>query len=204
LVPYETHPLFNAPPDASAPLLRYIDLAKFISLLTTQSLFLSRSDLLGDEFEGSMTRMNLEMRSELFGGIPEDKWPLISRSRQMTRLWTYVNCWSGAPSESVAMWRLYVGDGNGLAIESTFDRLRDSIGGEKHVFVGTVKYADWDQRLIPESNLLAPFVYKRRGFSYEHEVRAVVQALPVNDSTEAVDWDAEPVAGINIPVSVPA
>lgn len=44
-----------------------------------------------------------------------------------------------------------MGDGNGVAIESTTTRLRNAFHDEpRPVFVGKVRYIDFDQDVIPE------------------------------------------------------
>jgi hypothetical protein len=50
------------------------------------------------------------------------------------------------------MWRLYVGDDNGLAVESTYERPTSSFRGERNVFVGMVRYVDWQEQVIPKGN----------------------------------------------------
>jgi hypothetical protein len=37
-----------------------------------------------------------------------------------------------------------------------------------------VRYVDYEIDWIPESNALAPFLYKRKSFEHEHEVRALI------------------------------
>jgi hypothetical protein len=61
-MPFVKHDHFEAPTDPSAPIFRYMDLAKFVSLLDTRALFFSRADLLGDAFEGSVTRSSSRRR----------------------------------------------------------------------------------------------------------------------------------------------
>ncbi len=199
-VPFEEHPVFKPPKDAAAPLFRYMDLGKFVSLLERRALFFTRSDRLGDTFEGSLTKANLELRPELFAGIPEAMWPKLVVTRRQMRFWTFINCWTSSSTESVAMWRLYVGDGNGLAVESTYERLIAAIGGELRVFVGSVQYADWNRSIIPEGNMLTPFLYKRIGFEYEREIRAIIQDLPIVD--KKVDWSHPLKPGLTVPVDV--
>jgi hypothetical protein len=200
-MPFQEHELFEPPENRATPLFRYVDLAKFVSLLRSSSLFFARSDRLGDSFEGSMTRANLDFRPELYPQMTDHDWRSMIRMRQAIRSWTFLNCWTAAPTESIAMWRLYVGGGNGLAIESSYTRLTQVLGYEKPVFVGAVKYVNWDQRLIPEGSTFAPFLYKRNGFEYEHEVRAMIQDMPALPNMEP-DWDRPVEPGRNVPVEV--
>jgi hypothetical protein len=46
-------------PPAETPVWRYMTLAQLLSLLHTQALFLCRSDLFDDQFEGSFTEGSL-------------------------------------------------------------------------------------------------------------------------------------------------
>ena len=57
--------------DRNVPIWRYMDIAKFLSLLDKQSLFFSRLDHLGDPFEGSLTRQRELARREI-PGLHED------------------------------------------------------------------------------------------------------------------------------------
>ncbi len=69
-----------------------------------------------------------------------------------------------------------------------------------------VKYADWRTGLIPEDDALAPFMYKRKGFEYEQELRAIYQrviptGLPLSISPPLI-WDHEQLPGVLVPVDV--
>lgn len=100
------------------------------------------------------------------------------RRRRWLPQHTFINCWTLSSYESVAMWRMYVGDGNGVAIESTFRRLTDALSREpRPVFVGKVKYIDFELDFVPEENAMQPFIRKRRSFEYEKEVRALTSTL---------------------------
>jgi hypothetical protein len=104
-----------------------MDFVKFVWLLDRASLYFTRVDQLGDRFEGSMSRANLKARDTMDprvidAGRPEllRRWEHVRRTLPQ---YHYVNCWTLSGYESVAMWRLYVGDGNGVAIQSTFRSL---------------------------------------------------------------------------------
>jgi hypothetical protein len=198
-MPFVKHPLFEAPKARTAPLFRYIDLAKLVSLLDTRSLFFARSDRLGDPFEGSIATANVDQRSTLYEGIPPTRWPMMIQMRERTRFWTHINCWS-ASTESVAMWRLYSGDGSGLAVESTYDRLCKAVGSDEEIYVGRVHYANWQSDVIPEGNTMWPYVYKRAGFAYEHEVRALIQRFLLRD--DAIQLQEPGPVGRLVPVDL--
>jgi hypothetical protein len=188
-VPYTEHPVFDPPP-GDAPLWRYMDFTKFVSLIHTRALYFARADTLGDPFEGAFTRANLAFRPYWAEreGLPVDFFDGLAESRRLMPLALFVNSWHWNEVESAAMWSLYLRSGEGIAIRSTFTNLCDSLQGEDSlVFAGQVRYTDYDSvkdvpsdspehdsTLIPEDNALAPFVHKRRSYEHEREVRVVV------------------------------
>lgn len=174
VMPYEAHPVFEAPQSEDAAIWRYMSLAKLISLLSLRSLFFSRADLIGDPLEGSVGGGNVRMRPEWYG----EHYEMVERNRaqfsQGLPQCTGLNCWHVSEYESAALWRLYGGD-SGVAVRSTYARLVGSLRGDSKVFVGLVQYADYEHDVIPEGTTLGPFLYKRRSFEHERELRAVVQ-----------------------------
>ncbi len=207
-MPFSENPCAKTPSDVSAPLLRYIDLAKFVDLLKESALYFARSDKLGDAFEGSMTQANLRSRRDQTEETDAGEGEQLSAIRRNLTSATFINCWASSP-ESVAMWRLYGGGKNGLAIESSYSRLTGAIEGERRVFVSDVTYADYSAQSIPETNLLAPFLYKRDAFAYERELRALVQDEPsiavfkgMDPTSRMLDWSEHVPAGMNVPVDV--
>jgi hypothetical protein len=120
------------------------------------------------------------------------------RSNGWHREWTYVNCWHMNEHESAAMWRLYARTKEAVAIQSTYARLRDCLPPEVNmgtveadesfgwrieqrglVYLGEVEYIDVATEAIPQQGFrLTPFMYKRKSFEHEHEVRAVISTAP--------------------------
>ena len=172
---YKEHPIF-IPPEDQAILYRYMDFTKFVSILDTRSLFFARADRLGDPFEGSLSKANVALRPLLYKDqIPKSWLPQIANFMKSNRQYTFISCWHEAIDESAAMWRLYARESDGIAIRTSFGSFVRSLEGDDDVFVGKIQYVDYDTTFIPEGNSLAPFVYKRRGFEHENEVRAVTQ-----------------------------
>ena len=89
----------------------------------------------------------------------------------------FVSCWHMNDSESTAMWREYVKDTNGLAIQSTFSRLAQCLNGysnQDQLKIGMVNYIDYE---VDKFNLeiLWEFIFsKRKPFEHERELRAVI------------------------------
>ncbi len=61
----EPHPEFVHPSDLKVKIWRFMSLAKFLSLLHTNSLYFSRSDKLGDPFEGSISLRDSEIERSI-------------------------------------------------------------------------------------------------------------------------------------------
>jgi hypothetical protein len=173
---YRENREFEKPENENAKIWRYIDFAKLVSLLDKQALFFSRADKLGDPFEGAFTKENILQIKNL-----EDEKSARERLRLYEALFetfpkcTVLNCWHLNEFESAAMWRLYLSNNQGVALQSTFSSLKNSIDEDSHVvYIGKVKYIDYDLETIPEG-LYSPFVHKRKNYEHEREIRALVQ-----------------------------
>ena len=201
---YEEHPDLEKPADENAAIWRYLDFTKFVSLLDRQALFFAQADTLPDPFEGSYPRENVRLRPELHKHLPEDalrKFAFVSRE---IRRFTLLNCWHIGENESAAMWKLYLKTDEGVAIRSTFRRLADSFKAcaDRRVYIGKVKYIDYETDSFPEGKLVYPFVHKRMSFAHECELRAVIQLLPVPEGLR-VNWTKElSHGGVYVPVDV--
>lgn len=124
-----------------------------MSLLETSALWLSRADLLGDPFEGSVSAKTIRMRDEwiaqMLQEIPNAK-PLgevkamfVTSKRSMITAMR-VSCWHRNEHESAAMWRLYTTRGQGIAINTTYARLLESVNWpQERCHAGLVHHVDY-------------------------------------------------------------
>jgi len=194
---YEPHMAFITPENPDVSLWRYMDLAKLLSLLDREALFFARADKLGDPFEGSTTHAAAAAEEAVLRstGMSDESLATLRRglsaSFQAFPKWTYINCWHMNDGESAAMWSQYLRTGEGVAVQSTFRRLTESIGQDEPVYVGMVQYVDYQEDEIPPGNVFYRYTHKRRSFEHEHEVRAVLQA-PVLKEEGGLDLEAEP------------
>lgn len=176
---YKEHPAFNAP-QSDAVLWRYMDFTKFVSLLEKQALFFARADKLGDPFEGSVSKLN-----EILGPIIyKDKISALralARWTKESRRFTLINCWHENPHESEAMWRLYTGEKDGIAIKTDFNSFKMSFTCSEDIYIGKVSYIDYNSHFIPESNAFFPYLHKRKSFEHEREIRAIEMTIPTNN-----------------------
>ena len=172
-----------------------MDFTKFVSLLEEECLFFSRADSFDDPFEGSFPRTNVETRPRWFGDMPEERAAKInenmSRFAEWQRRWIMINCWHMNEHESAAMWKLYAQTNEAVCIQSTYQRLRKCLSED--IYIGEVQYIDYRSEMLPENNLLYPYVYKRKSFEHERELRAVIIKWPTTN--EGFDFSAEPLAG---------
>jgi hypothetical protein len=99
---YERRPILEVPhPDT--PIWRYMDFAKYVSLLDQRAIFFTTPDRFADAFEGSVSRLTVEARER----SGRDSYLLGKRNREQ-RAYFPVSCWHVNEGESEAMWRLYL------------------------------------------------------------------------------------------------
>lgn len=171
-------------PPKESKVWHYLDFAKFMFMLSNNKLHFTSAKQLSDEFEGSLSRSEVDGRDERVRRICADMNEknhaemLIDRNRddsKRIRKYMHVNCWHINEDESLAMWHLYSMPERGLAIQSTISRMVECFGLETdhHISLGRVDYIDysrWDGRIdFP----IRRFLLKRKSFSFEREVRAL-------------------------------
>lgn len=188
-----THPSFPQPADPDIPVWRYMSFEKIASLLTSGQLYFSRSDKLGDSHEGTITEINAGNIHSQF--CDPNKPELIIKVRTMHRLITYINCWHMNYDESDAMWKLYCGWSKGVAIQTTYRELSQAII-DSNVYLGCVRYIDYQNESIPLGNMFNIFMYKRKAFQHENEVRLIKQ-IPLEIKSVETEFNEENVRKIN-------
>ena len=169
-------------PNENTKIWRYMDFTKFISLLDTSNLFFTRADLFEDTFEGSLPKKNVELLSHYTNHGERSKtnkhWPRCIA----------VSCWHENEHESAAMWKLYLKSREGVAIQSTYAKLKQSVIDQKDIVrIGKVQYIDYETEMIKEEGLTKPFFYKRKSFSHENEIRAIILEPPVTAPSDIFD-----------------
>jgi hypothetical protein len=197
------HPVFKAV-DTDRPIWRYMDFAKFCSLLHRKALFFSRADLLGDPLEGSFTRAMEIDRERLLRNPPEGMTTEMLESvfkhnrgfQKMISRAAYINCWHLDDHESMAMWTGY-GNGYGVALRSTAGRLEEVLpatfngtGRDESLWVGPVTYLDYrseTERVSHENNAYGPFMCKSTTpYKHEAEFRGIFTDIPgaINEASK--------------------
>ena len=164
--------LFMPPVNPDVRVWRYMDFTKFVSMLENGGFYLPMVAKLDDPFEGSYARGNEPLRPLVYRPIKNEFGLTAGEMVQRLRSFVAAGCWHSNEQESAAMWKLYAKTDEAVCVQTTFRKLRDAMGSAARV--GVVRYVDYETDWIPESNPLAPFLYKRKSFAHEHEVRALI------------------------------
>ena len=185
--------LFSDPPEDDASLLRYMDFAKFVSLLEHQALFFVRADKLSDPHEGAPPVLNkmlwYQQHSGLFEDIFNEMYVYAMESiLEFSRRFLLINCWNESDEDTFALWERFTQETYGLAIKTDFQTLRGCFENE-NFSIGRVKYIDYDTDTIPAGNIYFPFMYKRKKFEIEKEVRVAINALPLGSDCIDITQD---------------
>nr|VFK54433.1 MAG: Protein of unknown function (DUF2971) [Candidatus Kentron sp. TUN] len=102
----------------------------------------------------------------------------VSRNR------SYISCWYESAYESAAMWNIYSKD-SGLAIRTTLRDFIDSFQNTtEEIYIGRVKYIDYDKESLFLGNMFRLLLHKRKSFEHEREIRAVIQKYEDDDFSE--------------------
>ena len=181
---YKPHESFTPPANVNDKLWRYMDLSKLVRILSTSSLYHTSITNFDDPFEGVIPRNSLstwekelrKLEHDYDTTFGDDIFRSLDHS-EATRNNTYANCWHLSEIESDAMWKLYLKSGEGIAIQTTFKRLRDSIIDDKDIFAGKINYIDFDKDVIHYGNLMNSALIKRKCFEHEKEFRTIYSPL---------------------------
>jgi hypothetical protein len=199
------HVCFQQPQSEKIKLWRYMDFTKFVSLISSSTLFFCRSDLFSDPFEGSYPKANVPLRPLVYHQLYQnmessDFQNLMTQTSNFTksiREGVYINCWHANEYESAAMWDLYAKTNEAVAVETDYLNLKNVL--PDNIFLGLVNYIDYETEWIPESNIFYPFTHKRKSFEHEKEVRAVITKFREKD----IYYDQKnEISGINIKIEL--
>ena len=165
---YVNNPNITLPEDPDTIVWKYLDLSKFLDLLISKKLFMSRSDKFEDQYEGTFSEPTFEEIKKLSVNNPEFLDFYKSHREKVV-----VSSWHINEYESFAMWQIFTQNSEGIAIQSTIGRLQKALQTEKEFnqYIGEVNYIDYKKEYIPFDDMFFPFLFKRKSFQYEREVR---------------------------------
>ena len=200
-MPYAAHSVFESPPD-NTRIWRFMNFQKFMSMLTNSSLYFSRLDKLGDPFEGLYSKARIQFDEKVYDSYDSSEasdygksviiWMHLAPYKQ--RRTSFVNCWHMSDYETELLWSRYSFMDGGVAIQSTFERLKSCLKIPHAVYIGIIKYKDWATEPTPIGNLMNPIVTKRINYQDERELRAaIVSSFDLRKQTQRV---------MNVPVNL--
>ncbi|RRJ92067.1 hypothetical protein [Flavobacterium macacae] len=166
---YKNNPNISIP-DPDTVVWKYLDLSKFLDLLMSQKLFMSRSDKFEDQYEGTFSEPTFEEIKKIAENNPE-----FLDVYKTQRKNVIISSWHINEYESFAMWQIFTQNSEGLAIQSTIGRIQESLHLENQFeqHIGKVNYIDYKKEYIPFDDDFFPFLFKRKSFQYEREVRII-------------------------------
>jgi hypothetical protein len=167
---YFTNHNISLPENPDTIVWKYLDLSKFLDLLLSRKLFMSRSDKFEDQYEGTFSEPTYEEIKKLSENNPE-----FLKYYKSHREKVVISSWHSNEYESFAMWQIFTQNSEGLAIQSTIGRLQKALKVEKNFkqYIGEVNYIDYKKEYIPFDDTFFPFLFKRKSFQYEREVRII-------------------------------
>jgi len=166
---YKNNPNISIP-DSDTVVWKYLDLSKFLDLLMSQKLFMSRSDKFEDQYEGTFSEPTFEEIKKIAENNPEFLDVYKTQRKNVV-----ISSWHINEYESFAMWQIFTQNSEGLAIQSTIGRIQESLHLENQFeqHIGEVNYIDYKKEYIPFDDDFFPFLFKRKSFQYEREVRII-------------------------------
>lgn len=178
------------PSDPDTIVWKYMDLSKLIDLLLSRKMFMSRSDKFEDQYEGTFSEPTYEEIKRLSADNPE-----FLHYYKQHREQVVISSWHLNEYESFAMWQIFTQSQEGLAIQSTIGRLQKAFAPETQFrqYIGEVNYIDYKKEYIPFDNAFFPFLFKRKSFQYERELRII---------TDVSDFDMKIDNGLKIDVDI--
>ncbi|HSD06956.1 DUF2971 domain-containing protein [Flavobacterium sp.] len=174
---YLNNPNIKLPQDPDTIIWKYLDLSKFLDLLLSRKLFMSRSDKFEDQYEGTFSEPTYEEIKKLSIDNPD-----FLHFYKTHREKVAISSWHINEYESFAMWQIFTQNSEGLAIQSTVKRLQNSLNPEKNFkqYIGEVNYIDYKKEYIPFDDMFFPFLFKRKSFQYEREIRIITDVADSN------------------------
>ena len=175
-----------------------MDFTKLISLFERNELFFSRADYFDDKYEGTLPGLSNNGIQEILRRFPKEHRADVEehiketrKASSVIRRLVNINCWHINEYESAAMWKLYLKSNEGIAIQSTYRSLSESIkvsdDDDDEVVIGIVQYMDYEKEWNSSpGDYYNTFLRKRRSFSCEQELRAIRVNFQANVSSRGL------------------
>lgn len=175
---------------------RYMSFYQFLWLLLNQGLYQPSISSFNDAFEGSLPKNTKEDFENSFaewltkwehqpisGELKEyyeKQLVKLEAKRRLLRNNTFASCWCLRDTESEALWKLYCKSNNGIVIKTKYGKLKEYASSYTDM-IGKVTYINYETETIDFSYPVNLFMYKRKSFDFESEVRIL-------SSYEVYEW----------------
>ena len=179
---YNDHPVFEIKKTKDLPYWRYMDLWKFLNLISTSKLFFPNIDMLGDQNEGKIPEEVYSWMVDHYKdkyGVKSDHAQNYRRLVEVDlRTKTLISSWTASKNESFAMWKMYAKEKLGIGIKTNYERLKESFNKTGSIiYIGEVKYFDLDKPEYKVGNTFESFLVKNNYYEFESEVRCITEVL---------------------------
>lgn len=171
---------------------KYFEISKFVSFLRS-GIWFSRLDLFDDNYEGHVPEEIIRDRMDSWEftideeGPPFDVRDMFRAEDDVVRKQSFVSCWRYGGKESSVFWDAYIGDQNGVAVQTTLEKLESAMeSADQDILIGKVDYKNYKgtrERFASDS--IGRVFHKRFAFEDEQELRLLARQR-IND--HSVNW----------------
>lgn len=173
-------------PESNYEIARYMDINKFISIISSEEIFYPRVPFLEDKYEGTLPDLNKDNVLNWYKSFEDfsvDNKSAKKNSKEHIEMvekykeFCYISCWSIYEHESYALWKIYSDVNYGILIKTDRDSLIQAFNNaEDNLILSEVKYIDYSTGSINDSILYFPLLYKNIPYSFEKELRVLILA----------------------------
>lgn len=172
------NPVFNPPSDKTIKLWRYMDFPKFMALLNSETLHLTRCDQFDDHFDRPRNQEDIKQQLDKYSHALSNKTLLTPEQvsdilrnvwRKYQKQYVFINCWHINQGESSVLWKVYGHPKEAVAIQTTYTRLRTVLPARYQI--GVVRYLDRDTYVKEEKDGFFSVMCKQKSFEHERELR---------------------------------
>jgi hypothetical protein len=115
--------------DENQTVWRYMGFSRFLWMIQRHRIWLSRADKLDDPWELQLTQAEIDFLVSRHPMTPigePERETALARTKRITALWrttTFISCWCANHHESHALWRVFCGPKEGVAVRTTWGKL---------------------------------------------------------------------------------
>ena len=173
-------------------IVKYLDLTKFLSLLSRKELFFCRIDKLEDQFEGRLPRPNYDLRVQFEQELRDSGFLKVEMSdkkitENVERIYAFneklrslicVNCWNKKAEESAALWKIYSDFNKGIMIKSSIVSLKRALENTpQEIFLTEIRYLDYQNQAMPDGNTFYPIIHKNKAGNLKSKLTRLVNKM---------------------------